>query len=78
MLSRETMKLLGSTKKMLIKIIPNKQFGQLITISPHSLTMLKTTNAEFQSIQVWFTDQTNKPLEIKDSVNVTLIIGYTL
>ena len=60
---------------MLIKIIPNKQFGQLITISPHSLTMLKTTNAEFQSIQVWFTDQTNKPLEIKDSVNVTLIIG---
>ena len=72
------MKLLGSTKKMLIKIIPNKQFGQLITISPHSLTMLKTTNAEFQSIQVWFTDQTNKPLEIKDSVNVTLIIGYTL
>ena len=75
MLSRETMKLLGSTKKMLIKIIPNKQFGQLITISPHSLTMLKTTNAEFQSIQVWFTDQTNKPLEIKDSVNVTLIIG---
>ena len=27
--------------------VPNKQFGKLITISPHSLTMLKTTSAEF-------------------------------
>ena len=111
LLSPETMKLLGSTKKdvdkdkdgedvpklesvevvlvhcnlvnnsyqqaskVLFTFVPNKQFGQLITISPHLLTMLKTTNAEFQSIQVWFTDQNNRPLEIEDSVNITLIIG---
>ena len=31
--------------------VPDKQFGQLINISPHSLTMLKPTNAEFQSIE---------------------------
>ena len=31
--------------------VPNKQFGQLITITPHSLTMLKTTNTEFSSIK---------------------------
>ena len=37
--------------------------------------MLKTTNAEFQSIEVWFTDQKNRPLEIEDNVNITLIIG---
>ena len=37
--------------------------------------MLKTTNAEFQSIQLWFTDQNNIPLETKDSVKITLIIG---
>ena len=37
--------------------------------------MLKTTNTEFQSIPVWFTDQINRPLEIEDSVNLTLIIG---
>ena len=37
--------------------------------------MLKTTNAEFQSIQVWFTDQNNRPLEIEDSENITLTIG---
>ena len=102
------MKLLGSIKKILIKIklekiyqnqnllnnlvnnsdqqaskvlltfVSKKQFGQLITISPHLLTMLKTTNAEFQSIQLWFTDQNNRPLEIEDSVNITLIIGQTL
>ena len=34
--------------KVLFTFVPNKQFGQLITITPHSLTMLKTTNAEFQ------------------------------
>ena len=28
--------------------------------------MLKTTNAEFQSIEVGFTDQNNRPLEIED------------
>ena len=111
LLSPETMKLLGSTKKdadkdkngedvpklesvelvlvhcnlvnnsyqqaskVLFTFVPNKQFGQLITISPHSLTMLKTTNSEFPFIQVWFTDQNNRPLEIEDSVNITLIIG---
>ena len=55
--------------------VPNKQFGQLITISPHLLMILKTTNAEFQFIEVWFTDQNNRPLEIEDNVNITLIIG---
>ena len=61
--------------KVLFTFVPNKQFGQLVTISVHSLTMLKTTNTEFQSIEVWFTDQSNRPLEIEDSVNITLIIG---
>ena len=60
--------------KVLFTFVPNKQFGQLITIEPHVLTMLKTTNTEFQSIQVWFTDQNNIPLEIEDSLNITLII----
>ena len=86
LLSPETMKLLGSTKKdvdkdkngedvpklesvevvlvhcnlvsnsyqqaskVLFTSLPNKKFGQLITISPHSLTMLKITNSEFPFI----------------------------
>ena len=32
--------------KVLFTFVPNKQFDQLITISPHSLPMLKTTNTE--------------------------------
>ena len=55
--------------------MPNKQFGQLITIAPHSLTMLNTTNTELLYIEVWFTDQKNKQLEIEDNVNMTLIVG---
>ena len=61
--------------KVLFTFLPNKKFGQLITISSHLLTILKTTNAEFQSIQLRFTDQNNRPLEIEDSVNTTLIFG---
>ena len=51
----------------------NKQFGQLIAIAPHSLTMLNTTNTEISPIEVWFTDKNGKQLE--DNVNITLIIG---
>ena len=61
--------------KVLFTFVPNKQFAQLITISPHSLAMLKIATSEFPFIQVWFTDQNNRPLEIEDSVNITFIIG---
>ena len=57
--------------KVLFTFVPNKQFGQLITITPHSPTMLKTNNAEFSFIEIWFTDQNNRPLEIEDNVNIT-------
>ena len=106
LLSPETMKLLGSTKKdvnkdkdgedvpklesvevvlvncnlvnnsyqqasnVLFTFVHNKQFGQLINISLHLLTMLKTINVEFQYIQLWFTDQNNRPLETEDWVDI--------
>ena len=44
--------------------VPDKQFGQLINISPHSLTMTNTVNTEFFSVEVWFTDQASKALEM--------------
>ena len=44
--------------------VPNKQFGQLINISPQSLKMMNTVNTEFSSVEVWFTDQVSKALEI--------------
>ena len=61
--------------KVLFSFVPNKQFGQLLNISPHVFTMMNTVNAEFSSVEVWFTDQSSKPLEIEDNVNLTLIIG---
>ena len=108
LLSKETMKLLGSTKDIidadenvprlenvevvlvhcnlvnnsyqqhsivLFTFVPKKQYGQLITLSPHSLFFLKTMNTEFSEIDKWFTDQNNNALEIEDNVNISLIIN---
>ena len=110
LLSKETMKLLGSTSnsidgdknselvpklesadlilvhcnvvnnsyqqasKVLFTFVPNKKYSQLITISPEALIMLKTVNTEFSFTEIWFTDQDKRPLEIEDSVNISLII----
>ena len=61
--------------KVLFTFVPNKRYGQLITVSPETLIMLKTVNTEFSFIEIWFTDQDTRPLEIEDSVNISLIIG---
>ena len=110
-LSKETMKLLGSTRdtidadknsenvprlenvevvlvhcnlvnnsyqqhsRVLFPFVPNKQYDQLISISPHSLIFLKTMNTDFSEIEIWFTDQNNNYLEIEDNVNISLIIN---
>ena len=61
--------------RVLFTFVPNKQYGQLISISPHSLVFLKTMNTEFSEIEIWFTDQNNNALEIEDIVNISLIIN---
>ena len=63
------------TSKVLFSFVPNKQFGQLINISPNTLTIMHTVNTAFLFVEVWFTDQTSKALETEDNVNLTLIIG---
>ena len=55
--------------RVLFTFVPNKKYGQLISISPHSLVFLKTMNTEFSEIEIWFTDQNNNALEIEDNVN---------
>ena len=37
--------------------------------------MVNTINAEFSFVEVWFTDESSKPLGIEDNVNLILIIG---
>ena len=63
------------SSKLLFSFVPNKQFGPLINILPPSPTMMNTVNTEFSSIEIWFTDQSSKALEIEDSVKLTLNIG---
>ena len=60
--------------KVLFTFVPNKQYGQLISVSPYSLIFLKTMNTNFSKIEVWFTDQNNNALEIEDNGNISLII----
>ena len=50
--------------RVLFTFVPTKQYGQLISISRHSLAFLKTMNTEISEIEVWFTDQNNNALEI--------------
>ena len=61
--------------KVLFSFVPNKQFGQLLNISPNVFTMMNTVNTELSSVEIWFTDQSSKALEIEDNVNLSLIIG---
>ena len=61
--------------KVLFTFVPNKKYDKLITVLPETLIMLKTVNNEFSFIEIWFMDQDNRPLEIEDSVNISLIIG---
>ena len=54
--------------RVLYTFSPNKSFGQSLDISPKNLIFLKTINSEFLYIEVWFTDQNSKLLEIKCSI----------
>ena len=61
--------------RVLFTFVPNKQYGQLISISPKSLIFLKTMNTEFSEIEIWFTDKNNNFLEIENNVNISLIVN---
>ena len=61
--------------RVLYTFVPNKSFGQLLDISPKNFIFLKTFDSEFSYIEVWFTDQNSKPLEIEDKINIALVIN---
>ena len=60
--------------RILFTFVPNKSIGSLLEISPTNHVFLKKFNSEFQEVKIWFTDQTSKPLELEDKINITLII----
>ena len=70
----EVVELVLVHSRILCTFVPNKKFGSLLEISPTNHIFFKTFGSEFQEIKIWFTDQTSKPLEVEDRINVTLII----
>ena len=60
--------------RVLYTFVPIKSFGQLLGIPPKHFLFLKTFNSEFLYIEVWFTDQNSKPLEIEVNINITFVI----
>ena len=63
--------------RVLYTFVPNTLFGQLLDISPKNFIFLKSFNSECSYIEVWFTDQNSKPLEIEDKINITFVINYS-
>ena len=61
--------------RVLYTFVSNKSFGLLLDISTKHFAVLKTFDSDFSFIEVWFTDQNSKPLEIEDKINVNLVIN---
>ena len=61
------------------KFDQNKSFAQLFDVSQKIYTyILKTFNSEFSYAEVLFTNQNSNPLEIKDKINIILVINYCI
>ena len=55
--------------------VPNKSYGKLLDISSRNFIFLKSFDAEFSYIEVWFTHQISKLLGIEDKISITLVIN---
>ena len=60
--------------RVLYTFVPNKPCGSLLNISPANHIFLKTFNSEYNEIDVGFTDQISRPLEIEERINLTMVI----
>ena len=60
--------------RVLYTFVPNKLFDSLLEISLANHVFLKTFNSQFQTIEVWFTDQNSQPLKMEDRINLTVVI----
>ena len=60
--------------RVLYTFVPNKYFASLLENSPTNHIFLETFNLEYDEIEIWFTDQKIRPLEIADRINLTLVI----
>ena len=61
--------------EVLYTFMPNKSYANLLNVEPSNLVSFKTYNTNFDEIIITFTDQNGRPLEIKDKVNLALLIN---
>ena len=59
---------------------PSKSFGQKLDISPQNVIFSKHFGSEFLYIyiEIWFIDQTFKPNEMEDNINVSLVVKQSI
>ena len=55
-----------NSTKVLYTFTLNKSYVYLFNVEPNNLVFLKTYNTDFDGIITTFTDQNDRPLEIKD------------
>ena len=60
--------------EVLYTFTPNKPYAYLLNVEWSNLVFLKTYNTEFDEI-ITFTDQNDRPLEIKEKFNLILLIN---
>ena len=58
--------------KVIYTFTPNKSYVNLLNVEPSN--EVKPHNAEFDEIIITFADQNDRPLEIEEKVNLTLLI----
>ena len=60
--------------KLLFSFVPNSRFGSLLSITPQVLKYCDTVDSIFDYIEISFTDQNGRPLQIDDDITVSIII----
>ena len=59
--------------EVLYTFTPNKSYAYLLNVEPSNLVFLKIYNTEFDEIIISFADQSGRPLEIENKVNLALL-----
>ena len=60
--------------KLLFSLVPNSKFGRFLSITPQVLKYCDTVDSIFGYIEISFTDQNGRPLQIDDNIIVSIII----
>ena len=59
---------------LLFSFVPNSRFGSLLSITPQVLKYCDAIGSIFDYIEISFTDQNGRPLEIDDDITGSIII----